>query len=321
MSGTILGDSLLGWMYNFYMKKLLLAIIIICASLSLTTCQTLETIFSEPLISLHSVELGNITFNGAQLLCKLAVENPNVFDIPFPEVGWEFFLNANSFISGVIKNDQRLKARNSTVVEVPVNLNFLDIFKVFTSLKGKTQTDFKVALAAKFAIPLLGDKIWNFAHEGSLPMLQLPKINAPSMKINTVNLSGVEFAITLNIENPNAFTLPAPKINFDYKVNNIMLLRNTFENRSSLNANSITPVIFGIQVLYSDLFRVIPALRTSSSVSGELDMTFDFGIPAFKDEIVKLLLPGNLPLSLLGDGVLNEKITENAKRDDAFSYL
>lgn len=283
-------------MYNLSMRKLLFALIIICAALSLTTCQTLETIFSEPLISLHSVELGGISFNGAQVLCKLNVENPNVIDIPFPEVGWELFLNANSFISGVIKNDQRLKSRDTTVVEVPVNLNFLDIFNAFASLKGKTQTDYKVALAAKFAIPILGDKTWNFAHEGNLPMLQLPKISAPAMKVNSVNLSGVEFAVTLNVENPNAFPLPAPKINFDYKVNGTSLLRNTLPNKSELGANSVTPVIFGIQVLYSDLFRVIPALRASSSASSELDMTFDFGIPAFKDELVKLLVPAILPL-------------------------
>ncbi|MCL2210029.1 MAG: LEA type 2 family protein [Treponema sp.] len=281
------------------MKKLLVTLIILCALLSLTTCQTLETLFSEPLISLHSVELGSLNFNSAQILCKLAVENPNIFDIPFPEVGWEIFLNANSFISGIIKNDHKLKARNETIVEVPVSLDFLDIFNVFTSLKGRAQTDYKVALAAKFAIPLLGDKIWNFAHEGNFPMLQLPKISAPSIRVNTANLSGVEFAISMNVENPNGFQLPAPKINFDYKVNNTSLLRNTFTNRSELGANSVTPVIFGIHVLYSDLFRVLPALRTSISASSELDMTFDFGIPAFKDELVKLLLPANLPISLL----------------------
>jgi len=64
-------------------KAGLMAVLLV--SLVFTTCQSLGSIFQEPLLSLHSVELAGLSFSGAQFLCKVNVENPNVFDIPFPD--------------------------------------------------------------------------------------------------------------------------------------------------------------------------------------------------------------------------------------------
>jgi LEA14-like dessication related protein len=278
-------------------RKILVSLVSFYILLSFSSCATVETILQEPVVSLHSVDITSITFNGTQLLCKVQIENPNPFDIPFPEVGWEFFINANSFVNGVIRNNQRLRARDTTLVEVPVNLDYLNIFNTFSSLRDRNNADYKVALAVKFAIPVLGDKVWNLEHVGNIPMLQIPRVNSPSMRIVRTDLTMVEFAVTVNVENPNAFQLPAPKINFDYRVNNTSILRNNFENRSPLAPSSVTPLVFGIAVYYSDLFRIIPGLRTSGSATGVLDMTFDFGIPAFRNENINLQIPGNLPLS------------------------
>jgi len=263
----------------------------------LTTCASIP-VLQEPVVSLHSVQLANIDIlTGAQLLCKVQVENPNVFTIPLPEVGWEVFLNTNSFINGVIKNNQQIKAQNSTIVEIPVNLNYLDIFNTFASLKGRKQTDYKVAFDIKFAIPLLEDKIWHLEHIGEIPMPQLPKISAPVMRVEKMDLTMVEWFISLNVENPNTFELPQPKITFNYQIDNRSFIQNTLSNKGPLAASSVTPIVFGLAVYYADIFRVFNNLRNSANVQSQLDITFDFGVPVFSGENFSLHIPATLPIS------------------------
>jgi LEA14-like dessication related protein len=276
--------------------KLLTAAIILYAILAFTACKTVSSVLQEPVVSLHSAEIVKINFSGAQLLCKVQVENPNIFDIPFPEVGWEIFINANSFISGVVRNDQRIKARDTTFVEIPVNLDYLDMLNTFTSLLGRIQIDYKIALAVKFSIPVLGDKVWRYEPAGTVPLPQIPRLSAPVFRVEKADLNMVELFVSVNMENPNTFELPPPRITFNYQINNTSIIQNTIANRSPLAASSVTPVIFGLVVYYNDIFRVLPSLRTLKNVPSTLDMSFNFAVPFFRGETFHLEIPGSLQL-------------------------
>jgi len=271
--------------------------VIIILSLAFTTCETLNAVFKDPLLSLRSVELVNINFNGVELLCKVNVENPNAIEIPFPEVGWEFFVNTNSFVSGVIKNNERIRARRSTVVDVPVSLDFLGVFNTFASLKGSKQAEYKVALAAKFALPVLGDRVWNFEHDGVFPVLQMPKLSTPpSMKIDRIDFTKAQLLFTVNVENPNEFDLPSPKMAYDYLVNNNSVIKSTLVSSAPLAAAAVTPVVIALEVNYADLYRGFQALRNLGEAPSLLSLQSDFALPAFPGETLLTQIAGSLPL-------------------------
>jgi LEA14-like dessication related protein len=279
------------------LSKSAAAVVVLFVVLTLTTCQTLSSALQEPVVSLHSVEFAGISFNGVDLLCKVQVQNPNIFDIPLPEVGWEFFINTFSFINGIIKNDQRIKAQNTTLINVPVSLDFLEVIRTFSSLKGRSSTDYKIALTAKFNFPVLGDKVWNFAHEGELPIPQVPKLSTPSMRIDRADLTRVEILASVNVENPNVFELPPPRIAYDYFVNRNSFIKGTIETPGPLAASSVTPVTFRLIVTYVDLLRTFSNLSSLSEIPSLLNMTFDFAMPVFSGEPFSLQVPGTLPLS------------------------
>jgi len=262
---------------------------------SFTNCESLMSIVQLPQISLHSVELGSISVNGASLVFKLQVENPNPITIPFPETSWELFINNNSFTSGVVRNNGNLKARETTLVDVQVNLDYLGVFNSFASLKGSQKVDYKVALGVKFTLPVLGDKTWDFAHNGEIPLPQLPKLSAPTLSIGSRDLTRAEVVVTMNIENPNAFPLPPITIKYDYKLNSTSFLSGDTKSET-IAPNSISPVVFRLGVNYADVLRIIGSLFTSSSVSSSISLTGDFGIPAFGSEAFNLSASGTLPL-------------------------
>jgi LEA14-like dessication related protein len=282
--------------FSLFYTKIAVFVAALCAIVTFSNCQTVMSALQEPLISLHSVELASVNFTGMQLLCKVQVENPNAFDIPFPETGWEFFINTHSFISGVVKNNQRIRAKRTTLVDVPVNLNYLEIFNVFTSLKGGRQADYKVALAVKFSIPVIGDKVWQFEHEGTIPIPQLPRLSMPSMSIGTVDFTKAEILVTVNVENPNAFELPPFTIAYDYLVNRNSFINSSIETAAPLAAAAVTPVIIRLSVNYADLFRNFQSLLNSGEVPSLISLTGNFGIPAFSGENFNMQIPSSLPL-------------------------
>jgi len=290
------------------MKKLLklsyIIIICVCTAvslLSLSSCKTVSAVLQEPIISIHSVDLINININGAQLLCKVQIENPNGFEIPFPETDWEFFINTNSFLKGTIKNNNRIRARHKTIIEVPFKLEYLELLNTFKSLIGNRKIDYKIALDIKFDLSLLGEKIWKLEHEGEIPLPQLPRITSPSMRVNNVNSSRAEIIVSVNIENPNVFEIPSPKINYDYFINRNSFIKGEIESTGPLAAASTTPVNFRLTVNYSDLARTIAVsitslLSSARELTSQLRLDCDFDIPFLKGEPFNWALDGVLPL-------------------------
>ncbi|MCL2093409.1 MAG: LEA type 2 family protein [Treponema sp.] len=283
------------------MRKKLLVVLGICGTsflllYALISCQTLSSALQDPLVSLHSAEISSFTITEASVLALVRVENPNPFEIPFPEIGWQLFLNDNSFISGTIRNNQNIRARSATLIEVPVSLNYLDIVNTFSSLRGRTQLNYRVALRARFSLPLLRDREWPLEYSGLLPMPQLPRFGGPSMRIDRADLSGADIAVSVNIENPNSFPLPVPRFMMNYQVNGNSFLIGTMEGRGPVPAQGSMPITFGFPVRYIDLIQRFQNLGTLREASSLLTLTFDFGIPFFAQEPQVLQIPGTLPL-------------------------
>jgi len=281
--------------FSNFLTKIVRTAAMVIVILSLSACQTLSSVLKEPEVSFHSVSLANINLNGLQLISKLQVKNPNGFEIPFPETDWNLILNNNSFLTGTVRKSQSIRPRESTIIEIPVNLDFLNILNTFASFKGRQNIGYKIALGVKIPIPLLGEKVWNLEHQGSLPLPQLPRLSSPSIKLGTVNTSGAEVLVSLNFENPNSFPLPSPKINYNYSINRNSFIRGEVNNKP-LAASVTTPIELKLQVTYADLFRSFASLLTSSSVSSVFSFDCDFGIPFLGGNITNRELPLTLPL-------------------------
>lgn len=262
-----------------------------------SSCKTtLTSVLQEPVLSFQSAELSSINLDGARILCKVQVENPNSFDIPFPDTDWELFVNTNSFTSGTFKDNQKIKARNSVVIDVPVDILYRELFSSFKSLIGTKEAAYKAALDLHFPLPLLKEKIWTFEKTGTLPIPQLPRVRTPSVRMESANTTRAEMTVTINIENPNPFEVPIPKIEYDYQLNKNSFIKGNLDNEGILAANKTTPVTFKLVVTYADLFRSFSSLLTQFEVNTLLVVTCDFGIPYLSSGPQRYEVPGKLPV-------------------------
>jgi len=264
--------------------------------IAVIACKTVKPAFQEPVISFHSASIPNITISNAQILCKIQVQNPNPYEIPFPHTDWKLFINEKSYKNGDVKVDGKIKARSTAFIDVPVKVEYLNFFKTFKPLIGSKKASYKIALTVKYSSHDFGEKVWNFDNTGDLPLLQLPLISQPNMVIDNADYSKAQIMVTINVENPNAFEIPSPKFYYDYQLNKKSFIKGVIENETPLAPSSVTPVKFRMVVNYADLFRTFSAFSFSRETAGLLVLTCDFGIPAFSGEYMRFEIPGSFPV-------------------------
>ncbi|MDR0589047.1 MAG: LEA type 2 family protein [Spirochaetaceae bacterium] len=219
------------------MKKRTLILVLICI-LGLSACRTLGSVIQEPVFSIKSVDLGGISFAGVEMIGKVAVENPYSFDIPFPELDWELFINTNSFVRGVIKNDRVIKSNGVTVVDVPISLTYDGLYDSFQSLKNTRAAAYVLAMGAKFTVPILGEKTYHFEVSGELPLVKIPAIGFKGISLKSLSLQRVELELVWEIENQNNFSIAIDAFNFDFTVNNSSWARGIVQNTPTIRENT-----------------------------------------------------------------------------------
>ena len=247
-------------------KRVAAAGFVLWAMLGLTTCETLRAAFKEPTASLNSARLVKITFTGTEMLCKVQVKNPNAFYIPFPEIGWELFIDNNSFVKGVVKNDQqRINARSTTLVDVPVSIEYLEVFNTFKSLIGSDQADYKIALALKFPIPVIRDRVWNFEHKGVFPILKLPTISFKGITAKNLSLSKIDFNVIWEVDNPNIFNMNVKDLSFNLAVNGTSWASGRVPNAPQLTAKRKTEIPLAFTINSLSMITSITSIITGGS--------------------------------------------------------
>jgi len=292
--------------------KITWCVLAFSAVLAFTNCQSLDMFFREPTVSLRSVQLAGISFTGAQLLCKVNVENPNGFDIPFPEVGWEFYINTHSFSSGVLKNNEPIRSRRTTPVEILVNVEYVEIFSAITSLIGSKSFDYKIALDTKFSFAeLLStqiisteilNRVWHFEHEGTIPILQIPAVTFRGIEVKNTNLIGLisslDFELTLEIENKNIFAMMLNNLSYNFAVNNSQWSNGSVRNINiAADGKAVVPISFSLNSLsmVAEIIRIITG-NTDVSYRFTGDMRLGVDLPIISDLARNIELSGTTRL-------------------------
>jgi LEA14-like dessication related protein len=255
------------------------------AVLAFTNCKSLDLVLREPKFSLHSVELVGINFTGAQLLCKVNVENPNSFDIPFPEIDWNFFINTNSFVKGVVKNNESIRSRRTTVVDIPLSVDYIDIFSAFASLIGSKNINYKIALDAKFTFADFVNKVLHLEYDGNFPILQVPAVSFKGIDVKNMSLTKMDFELNLEIDNKNTIAMIVNNLSYVFSVNNSQWADGSVQNtRIAADGKTVIPISFSINSLnmVKDITQIVTrGTDISYAFTGNLRLGAD--LPAFKD--------------------------------------
>jgi len=269
----------------------------------LMNCQSFNSIVQEPKLSLKSVELAGISFTGVNMVVHVNVENPNAFSIPLPKIDWQLFINSASFIQGTLKNDKTIKKQDTVTIDIPLSVTYNGLYSSISSLIETKEAAYQIALGISFPIPIIEAKVYRLDFSGVIPLPQLPKLSPLSVQISKIDFSGIELSCGINVENPNMFPIPFPKLDWNYEVNGVPVLKSSFSGSGEIAAGAAGAALISVSVAYADIFKAVDSARSpgeSARNAGEAEtrLSLDTGlaIPGLEKQRSVLDIPGTLPI-------------------------
>lgn len=124
-----------------------------------------------PEIGLHSLKLEKVGLTGANLLLRLNVDNPNGWSLDLQKLNYSLDINDRKWITGTSANAMSIQKHGNSVIDIPFNLNFLDMGRsVYDLVSGNQSLSYKLGGNAdlKSSIPLLGQFDLPFNKSGSI---------------------------------------------------------------------------------------------------------------------------------------------------------
>ena len=187
----------------------------------LTACAELsrhaETI--KPTASLTGTRLTSISFEQADLVFELAVQNQNPFAINLAGLEYDLKIENRSLISGITARGLKIGPAATSNVQLPVTLKFADLKK----LPGEIwqQDKFSYQLDSRFIVdlPVIGNYAIPVAKQGELPVPRLPRVSLNDVTVRNLNISSAELVARVEILNPNAFDLVFTDFDYRLKIN------------------------------------------------------------------------------------------------------
>ncbi len=124
------------------------------ASLSVVAgCASMvAAVLEAPKVHPHSVRVKDSTGDGAVAVIALSVENPNGVDLTVDRLDYVLSIGGRAISSAQIQDPANIKARATTVVEIPVPFKYSEVFVSVLDLLRTGTAVYKVTGEAKIGI-------------------------------------------------------------------------------------------------------------------------------------------------------------------------
>lgn len=186
----------------------------------LAACSTLQQMMDvkEPDARVAGVSLSALSLDAATLLVDVEVSNPNGFTLN--TAGFDLDLAvAGENIARVQQPDAALSvpAKGSNSVKLPVTVNFRDIIAAAGAIKDKKSVDYALNGKVTVNLPVLGDVSLPLNFADALPVPKLPELKFRDASLKSVNWSGAEMLVSLDVTNPNLFGIDLNSLSYALK--------------------------------------------------------------------------------------------------------
>lgn len=253
----------------------------------------------KPTAKIANVRLDGINFEEAFLIFDIKVDNPNPVSLELTSLAYEMKIEDQSLISGVTAKGLRLKSKGQSRVEVPVTLKFDDLKKLPGSLWGKDEVEYRFNTTITLNLPVIGNYDIRLENKGQIPVPKLPDVTLKTVKLNKLDLTSAEILTTIEVNNPNPFSLGLKNINYTLDINNQTWGQGNIAQKQNVPGNGIGTIGIPVKLNLLNMGRAVYQLLTDKEtvdyqLRGGLEL--DTGIALLKNFKMPLDIKGKTAL-------------------------
>ena len=278
---------------SFFIYFMLLLTMTGCAQLK----QKAETL--KPTAKIVDTRLVGINFDKADIVFDIMIDNPNPVAFNLAGLDYEIKLESQSLFSGTTAQGLQLKSRSQNKVELPVTLKFDDLKKLPGKLWDKDKIAYQLNSTITVNLPVIGNYDIHLAKPGEIPVPKLPDIKLKAIRINKLNFPSAELVTTIEINNPNAFTLGFNNFNYRLDINKQTWGQGKIAQKQNVPRKGTGTINIPVKLNLLNMGRTVYQLLTNKEtldyqLSGGLNL--DTGIPLLKNYRMPLNIKGKASL-------------------------
>lgn len=161
-----------------------------------------------------------IDLHGVTMVFDVDVSNPYPVAIRTPEFSYAVDIAETEFFGSRQATAVDLPALKVGTLNLPARVEYLKLWNSYQGLREADEVNYRLrgtvlvrAMDQDFELPL--------SHEGTFPVLRLPKISSPEVRFDDVSLSGAQVTMEADIRNPNVFRLGLDQLGMDVTVGEV----------------------------------------------------------------------------------------------------
>ena len=236
------------------MKKYFLPLSVLFLLL-LTSCAAMRDAANvqEPQVRYSNMSIQTINFDGVTLLFDFDITNPNRLDVSAESYNYEFFINGQSFISGIQEDRIEIGSESTSTVSVPVSMTFSNLYESFRSVLLQDSVSYRMDTAVSFSLPVIGSRTVPVQAEGDLPIPKVPRIRFGDFEMKRLSFSGAEVDISFTVDNPNPFGITLAGADYTLQVNGNQWLDTSLREAIRVSGSEIREITIPLELSASQM--------------------------------------------------------------------
>jgi LEA14-like dessication related protein len=236
---------------------------------ALAACAQLESVarsaLQRPTLSFQSASLRSLDLEGATVAFEYRVDNPNGFGLDLASLGYRLDLEGRRVVDGTMDSGLRIPASGSAPLSFPVHVRFADVPGFVDLVKARDAVKYRLAGTAGLRTPV-GVVDLPLAHEGSIPLPDLPDFALDGISIRSASFTDVVLDVKLRVRNGNAFALPRGALSYGLSVAGAAVASADGKDLAPVAANSSAVLAIPVRVSLAGAGRAVTGLVQGEAV-------------------------------------------------------
>lgn len=240
--------------------------VVLGALLLLGGCAAVEEELArrQPDVAVDSARLGAVSFDSAELLADVRIDNPNPVSVNLAGFDYDLQLAGRSMLAGERRRALRIGANEAASIEVPLKIDFADVRDIVRDVGSRDEIDYTLAMGLDIDVPVLGMRTIPATTSGTLPVPSMPSVSLERLRVDELGWSGARATLELVVDNPNTFGLDLDRLNYDLAVNGDAWLSGDEGMTASVPAKGTGRVNIPVQLDFATIGRGAYRLLTGS---------------------------------------------------------
>ena len=272
-------------MYSYSAARPALVALLISAFMLFTGCASVKSLvdMQKPDAKVSGVSLSSLSLTDVTLLVDVDVSNPNAIELKAADFDLALSIDGQK-LAAISEPDMgiAIPANGMKTVQFPLTFTFKEVAAAVGGLKGKNVLDYSVDGKVKVDVPILGQVSMPVSFNDVLPVPKLPVIRFKGVKLDSIDWSGAEMTLDLDVTNPNMFGVDLNSLTFQLNADGRELSKGSLSqvNLSEGETESIkVPVSFSLTSMGISLFRLLSSGDSINvNLTGVADILPDLGI-------------------------------------------